>query len=230
MAYSMEAAVNDMNAGKPKKAVERLWNAYYSAFGARDIAALRDIDRLAGELARHDLVRERATSLQERVGNAIRDITGDPISPEERARREELAREEARATVKERLDLLRASRQERDVHAVACFEYSVISGQPDAVADSLNQAGALGWDLASAIGNPDGSHTLYFRRPVVAMRDDDGQLRSLPASALSPIGRISQTAGGGGGFAAFYYESGSDFDADGDVDGGLFDSIQNLFG
>jgi hypothetical protein len=43
------------------------------------------------------------------------------------------------------------------------------------------------------------------------------------------VGRAAAPAGGMT-FSGFYYESGSDLDADGDVDGGLIDDIQNLFG
>jgi hypothetical protein len=227
MAYGIEQVRADMAARRAKQAVEGLWNAYYGALTASDLEALREVETLAAVLAQNKDSAERARSLREKVREAIRSRA---VSPEEWANHEEIEQARARATVKERFDSLRASRRERDVNAVACYEYSVISTQPDTAAEHLNQAGALGWELVSAIGNPDGRHTMYFRRPVVAARDETGRFQPVSASVVSPIGRIAQSGGGGAAFAAFYYESGADLDADGDVDGGLFDSIQNLFG
>jgi len=54
---------------------------------------------------------------------------------------------------------------------------------------------------------------------------DEKQLSGHVKSLAGPA-----AAGGGGGFLAFgYAESGPDLDADGDVDGGLFDFLGDLF-
>ncbi len=51
------------------------------------------------------------------------------------------------------------------------------------------------------------------------------------APQLAPNSTKAAAAGAGGGFfLAGYYESGPDLDMDGDVDGGLLDSLGDLFG
>jgi hypothetical protein len=70
---------------------------------------------------------------------------------------------------------------------------------------------------------------------------DDEEIRrhagSLPAWASTPMGGRPHITGasppaaaGGFAVAGFYAESGPDFDGDGDVDGGLFDKLDQLFG
>lgn len=74
----------------------------------------------------------------------------------------------------------------------------------------------------------EGQHVLYMKRDAWLATDTSSG--RLVANAM-PLGATGAAAAAGGvGFAGFYYESGPDLDADGDVDGGLFDNIQNVFG
>ena len=52
----------------------------------------------------------------------------------------------------------------------------------------------------------------------------------VPGTGAAGAAKAGAAGAGGGFFAAGYYESGPDLDADGDVDGGLLNSLQDLFG
>jgi hypothetical protein len=154
----------------------------------------------------------RVTAIRAQVG----------VTNEEARQAEE---ERYRNTARERLEAVGISRRARDVSSPRSFEYAVMELPSGEAADYLNKAGSLGWELVGAIPGATG-HVLYMKRDVwLASEGTSGRL----AASAFPVGRAAAPAGGMT-FSGFYYESGSDLDADGDVDGGLIDDIQNLFG
>jgi len=105
----------------------------------------------------------------------------------------------------------------------------VVDLEADEAADRLNEAGSLGWELVAALPTAEGGTRAYLKREVWTSVSDDGSATAFAPRLTSSPGAAA--AGGGGGFfAAGYLESGPDLDGDGDVDGGLFDSLGDLFG
>lgn len=233
MQHHIQQAEKHLAAGKTKQAITKLWDGYYLARAQGDAPALERGQAIAHQLLQRDDGRQRANieELLTSYERGLATVEAESMTDDERAaERERRAREEARHSVQERYRLLQGTRAERDAHAVACYEYSVVDVPRASVEADLDRAVALGWELISAVAAAPGEHTLYFRRPVLAARDADGRLTSVAAgTGLLPAASAAASAAAGGGFAAFYYESGPDADADGDVDGGLFDSIENLF-
>ena len=158
------------------------------------------------------------------------------VEAQERARKEREEAAEAkrraeedhyRSAAKERFDTLHATRGTRDITSPRSFEYAVMELPRQETAEYLNKAGSLGWELVSALPSSDERHALYMKRD--AWLATDSASGRLVANA-APTHIAGAAATGGLAFAGFYYESGPDLDTDGDVDGGLFDNIQNLFG
>lgn len=218
--------------GKIKVALAHLLDGYYIAYAARDSASIEQVNRLARQLvdAETGKIRDEAERLVAQSEETLVRFRTENMTPEEVAQhREERAREEARIAVQERLAAVRESRRRRDTSSVRCFEYSRLELSDDAAEDHLNQAGILGWELVSVVPNRSGEHIAYFRREVYATKDKtSGKVVPLSAEALRAAGRAAPIAGGAA-VAGFYYESGPDLDQDGDVDGGLFDTLGELF-
>jgi hypothetical protein len=78
----------------------------------------------------------------------------------------------------------------------------------------LSRARSLGWELVGVTSNDEGTRDRLFRKRLVSV-------------GRQGVGKAAAAAGVVG-FA--YFESGPDLDLDGDVDGGLLDDIENLFG
>lgn len=78
-------------------------------------------------------------------------------------------------------------------------------------------------------------HLATEARQSLAGAEHAARLAGVPAEEVrsrlpvSPLTSGAVGAAGGGGFVFAYAESGPDGDGDGDVDGGLFDTISNLF-
>jgi hypothetical protein len=158
-----------------------------------------------------------ASDVRRRASGWVADTTGVVISPDEAASR----------IVGQRHEAIAASRRTRDVASSRTFEYSILDLDA-AAATTLGEAGTLGWELVSVTPLPDDRARFYLKREVWVQREADGGVRAA-APALGRGAAAAAAAGGGGFFVAGYAESGLDLDADGDVDGGLMDSINELF-
>ena len=138
--------------------------------------------------------------------------------------RERAAEADAAHVAKTRLLAIAGTRSRRDTANTRAFEYLLAEAEVgEETTTDLNRVGSLGWELINVIV-VDNKQRFYFKREVWTEVDDSGK-----AKATAPRLASAAAAGGGGFFAAGYYESGLDLDADGDVDGGLFDTIQGLF-
>ena len=173
-----------------------------------DEKRLREIDRIAETVERRQREREEHEE-------ALRE-------------RDRIARADAAAAARERarlrLGVIRTTRDERDAANARSFEYDVLELSPGDARARLNELGSLGWELVAVVPGAGDAHAHYLRREVLVVEDEDGNLLArLP-------GRAGVPAAAGGLAAGFYYESGPDLDADGDVDGGLFDRLDELFG
>jgi hypothetical protein len=154
---------------------------------------------------------------------------------EDMAKRDEhvaaILAERAAKRAQNRLEAIAATRSRRDDDYVRSFEYSVLDLEVSEVERRLREAGSLGWDLVAALPGSGGAHRLYLKREVWVTRSKQGATgASAPQFAPGPSSQAVAAGGTGGFFFAGYYESGLDTDMDGDVDGGLLDSLGDLFG
>ena len=228
--YYIDAAVRDVKKGNSKAALKNLKAAvnYWGAHCA--LEHLAKIENLARQVGTEEDAKRKAES-EWILSEVDRLRPAAELREKERKKADEAARlaeeQRHREAAQERLKAVTASRGTRDITSPRSFEYAVMEMSRREAGDYLNKAGSLGWELVTALPSADGCDTLYLKRDAwLASEESSGKLT---ASAI-PLRTAGAAAGGGMAFAGIYYESGLDMDADGDVDGGLFDNLENLFG